>query len=159
MRVNHSGEICAQALYEGQASVARSEKVKKAMLESAKEETDHLNWCAERVAELGEKTSVLNPLWYGLSYGVGVSMGLLGDKWSLGFIAATEEGVCKHLQSHQRRLPQNDLKSKAIISEMEKEERTHGTKAFEYGGVSLPSSVKFAMNKLAKVMTSLSYYG
>jgi 3-demethoxyubiquinol 3-hydroxylase len=158
MRVNHAGEICAQALYQGHALTAHSALVREKMAQSAWEENDHLLWCAERVRELNGHTSYLNPCWYLGSLSIGVFAGLVGDRWSLGFVAETEHQVVRHLDSHLKRLPASDVKSRAIVDQMRKDEAHHATVAIETGAVELPLVVKRCMGSCAKVMTSLAYW-
>ena len=131
MRINHTGEVCAQALYAGQAATARLDEVRDSMDHAAQEEADHLAWCDERLKELDSHPSLLNPFWYGLSFGMGAIAGLAGDKWSLGFVAETEDQVCKHLEDHLTKLPEQDGKSKAILEQMIKDEMQHGETAKE----------------------------
>lgn len=157
MRVNHAGEIAAQALYHGQAVTARDEAVKQRLEQSAAEEGDHLTWCQTRVEELGEKTSLLSPFLYWGSFAIGATAGLAGDKWSLGFIKETEDQVIEHLQGHLEQLPVEDQKSRAVIEQMMIDEAHHGDKAVEAGGVPLPLPVKLWMRAASKVMTTLSY--
>ena len=157
MRINHSGEVCAQALYQGQALTARDPEVREAMQQSAQEEEDHLAWCEQRLTQLNSRTSYLNPLWYGLSFGIGATAGIIGDRWSLGFVAATEDQVCKHLQAHLEELPEQDGKSRAIIEQMLIDEAEHATKALEAGGVRFPAPVKKLMTSVSRVMTGLTY--
>ncbi len=157
MRVNHAGEVAAQALYHGQAVTARDVMVKQHLEQSAAEEGDHLAWCQERVEELGERTSLLGPFWYWGSFAIGATAGLAGDKWSLGFIKETEDQVIEHLQGHLRQLPAEDRKSRAIIEQMMRDEAEHGDKAVAAGGVPLPLPVKLWMRAASKVMTTLSY--
>jgi ubiquinone biosynthesis monooxygenase Coq7 len=159
MRVNHTGEICAQALYEGQALVARDGRVKAALLDAAREEEDHLAWCDERLGQLDSKPSVLNPVWYGLSYALGTATGLMGDKISLGFVAATEDQVCRHLESHLEELPVDDARSRVIVEQMHADEARHGTDARRAGGVEFPAPVKDIMSLISKLMTTTSYRG
>jgi ubiquinone biosynthesis monooxygenase Coq7 len=159
MRVNHTGEVCAQALYEGQALVARDGRVKASLLDAAREEEDHLAWCDERLDQLDSKPSVLNPLWYGLSYALGTATGLMGDKISLGFVAATEDQVCKHLESHLEELPVDDARSRVIVEQMHADEARHGTDARRAGGVEFPQPVKDAMTLISRLMTQTSYRG
>jgi ubiquinone biosynthesis monooxygenase Coq7 len=159
MRVNHTGEICAQALYEGQALVAKDGRVKAALLDAAREEEDHLAWCDERLNELDSRPSVLNPMWYGLSYALGAATGLMGDKISLGFVAATEDQVCEHLESHLEALPADDARSRVIVEQMRADEARHGSDARRAGGVEFPTPVKDAMSLLSKFMTETSYRG
>ncbi len=157
MRVNHAGEICAQALYQGQALTAKLPEVRQDMKHAADEEIDHLAWCEERIQQLGSHTSLLNPLWYGLSFGIGASAGFISDKISLGFVAATEEQVCKHLQSHMQHLPENDVKSRAIVETMLEDEAKHAHTALAAGGARFPAPVKGLMSLVSKAMTKTSY--
>jgi ubiquinone biosynthesis monooxygenase Coq7 len=158
MRVNHAGEVCAQALYQGQALTAKLPKVRYEMQQAAQEEVDHLVWCKERLDELNSHTSVLNPVWYGLSFGLGALAGAAGDKWSLGFVAATEERVCRHLKEHLKQLPERDRKSRLILQTMVEDEQRHGETAMQAGGAELPAPIKNAMTAVANVMTKSSYY-
>ena len=158
MRVNHCGEICAQALYQGQALTARNEEVKAALVQAAWEETEHLNWTETRIKELGGRTSFLNPLWYTSSLAIGALAGALGDKWNLGFLAETEHQVEKHLESHLERLPQQDEKSRAILEQMKIDEIHHANTALEHGGAPLPLPVKAAMQLSSKIMTKTAYW-
>jgi len=157
MRINHTGEVCAQALYQGQALTARLPKVREAMEHAASEEIDHLVWCEKRIRELGSSPSILNPLFYGLSFGVGAVAGLISDKVSLGFVAETEAQVCKHLDDHLQQLPDSDQKSRAILQQMREDEQRHATSAIEAGGMRFPTPVKLGMNLLSKVMTKSTY--
>ncbi len=157
MRINHTGEVCAQALYQGQALTARLPRVREAMEHAATEEIDHLVWCEQRIRELGSRPSILNPLFYGLSFGVGAVAGLISDKVSLGFVAETEEQVCKHLDEHMRQLPSTDQKSRAILQQMHEDEKRHATSALEAGGMRFPTPVKLGMTLLSKVMTKSTY--
>ncbi len=157
MRINHTGEVCAQALYQGQALTAKLPQVRAAMEQAAEEEIDHLVWCERRIRELGSRPSVLNPLFYGLSFGVGAVAGLISDKVSLGFVAATEDQVCKHLDDHLGQLPDEDRKSRAILEQMRVDEEHHATNALEAGGLRFPAPVKFGMTLLSKVMTKSTY--
>ena len=157
MRINHTGEVCAQALYQGQALTAKTETVKAAMQESAKEEEDHLAWCEERLTQLGSRPSYLNPLFYGLSLGIGAVAGAAGDKWSLGFVAATEDQVCQHLRDHLEQLPDDDLSTRAILEQMLVDEEHHGEKAIAYGGVAFNTPSKILMTGLSKLMTKATY--
>lgn len=157
MRINHTGEVCAQALYQGQAMTAKLPQVRDAMEEAAREEVDHLVWCEQRINDLGSHTSRLNPLFYGLSFGLGAAAGKISDQVSLGFVAATEEQVCKHLTEHMTRLPVQDEKSKAILLQMLEDEARHATTALEAGGHKFPLPVKLAMSGMAKVMTKTTY--
>lgn len=158
MRINHTGEVCAQALYQGQALTAKLPNVRSAMEHAAQEEIDHLAWCKQRLDELNSHTSYLNPLWYGLSFSIGAAAGLIGDKWSLGFVAATEDQVCQHLDSHLKQLPDQDEKSRAILEQMKEDEAKHATLALQAGGAEFPSSVKTLMSAVAKIMTKTTYY-
>jgi len=157
MRINHTGEVCAQALYQGQAMTARLPEVRDAMEEAAAEEVDHLVWCEERINELGSHTSRLNPAFYALSFGIGALAGKVSDKVSLGFVAATEEQVCKHLSQHMSSLPVQDEKSKAVLLQMLEDEARHATTAIEAGGARFPLPVKLGMTALSKVMTKATY--
>jgi ubiquinone biosynthesis monooxygenase Coq7 len=157
MRVNHAGEVCAQALYQGQAMTAQRSEVRKQMQEAATEENDHLLWCRQRLEELGGETSLLNPLWYTGSLLIGAATGLLGDKWSLGFLAETEHQVVKHLQSHLDRLPETDRKSSAILVQMKEDEARHKTCALQSGGSELPGPAKKLMTLMSRVMTMMAY--
>jgi ubiquinone biosynthesis monooxygenase Coq7 len=157
MRINHTGEVCAQALYQGQALTAKLPHVRKAMEHAADEEIDHLAWCEQRIRQLGSQPSVLNPLFYGLSFGVGAAAGLISDKVSLGFVAATEDQVVKHLDEHLLQLPAQDQKSRAILEQMRDDEEQHASSALQAGGLRFPAPVKFGMSLLAKVMTTTTY--
>lgn len=157
MRINHTGEVCAQALYQGQALTAKLPEVRAAMEHAAEEEIDHLAWCEQRIRELGSRPSLLNPLFYGLSFGVGALAGLVSDKVSLGFVAATEDQVVKHLDEHLQQIPAEDRKSRAILQQMKSDEQQHATTALEAGGLNFPAPVKFGMSLLAKVMTKSTY--
>jgi ubiquinone biosynthesis monooxygenase Coq7 len=157
MRVNHAGEIAAQGLYQGHAAVARDPLIEQQMQHAASEEFDHLAWCEQRLLELDETPSRLSPFWYTGAFAVGAISGMLGDKWSLGFIAETEKQVCAHLDSHLDRLPDQDARSRAIISKMYAEEKVHGESAIESGAAELPEPVQRLMGLLAKVMTTTAY--
>ena len=157
MRINHTGEVCAQALYQGQALTARLPQVRQAMEQAADEEIDPLAWCEQRIRQLGSHTSVLNPIFYGLSFGIGASAGLISDRISLGFVAATEDQVCKHLDDHLGQLPAGDEKSRAILEQMRDDEAQHSTAAIEAGGLRFPAPVKFGMSLVSKVMTKATY--
>lgn len=158
MRVNHSGEVCAQALYQGQALTARNPVAKAALEQAALEETEHLSWCETRIHELGSHTSYLNPLWYTGSLAIGALAGALGDKWNLGFLAETERQVERHLASHLARLPVADMKSRAIVEQMKTDEAQHASTAMEQGGVALPMPVKQGMQLTSKLMTQAAYW-
>ncbi len=157
MRVNHAGEVCAQALYQGQALVARRKDIRDKMNTASNEESDHLAWCQQRIEELGGHTSYLNPVWYAGSFVIGAATGLLGDKWSLGFLAETEAQVVKHLEGHLERLPADDTKSHAILEQMREDEAKHGTTATDAGGAELPEPVKRLMALASKIMTTTAY--
>ncbi|MGE8497685.1 MAG: 2-polyprenyl-3-methyl-6-methoxy-1,4-benzoquinone monooxygenase [Pseudomonas sp.] len=157
MRINHTGEVCAQALYQGQALTAKLPHIRAAMEHAAEEEIDHLAWCEQRIRQLGSHPSVLNPLFYGLSFGVGAVAGLISDKVSLGFVAATEDQVVKHLDEHLEQIPEHDEKSRAILEQMRIDEEQHSTSALEAGGLRFPAPVKFGMTLLSKVMTKSTY--
>ena len=156
MRVNHVGEVCAQALYQGQALTSRSAAVRDKMREAADEEIDHLDWCFKRIEQLDGHTSIMNPLWYLGSFTLGFSAGLVGDKWSLGFLAETEKQVVEHLESHLDRLPEEDTLSRAIVSQMAKDEAQHADMAMNNGAAELPDAIKQMMRMTARVMTSVS---
>ncbi|HTJ54654.1 MAG TPA: 2-polyprenyl-3-methyl-6-methoxy-1,4-benzoquinone monooxygenase [Nitrosospira sp.] len=158
MRVNHVGEICAQALYQGQALTARNREVQHTLERAAREETEHLAWTERRIAELSGRKSLLNPLWYGGSFAIGAFAGMLGDKWNLGFLAETERQVEAHLGGHLKRLPHHDQKSRAIVAQMQIDEAGHATTAVAHGGVDLPVPVKLAMKLGSKVMTQTAYW-
>lgn len=157
MRINHTGEVCAQALYQGQALTASLPDVREKMEQAAQEEVDHLVWCEQRIRELGSQPSLLNPLFYGLSFAIGASAGTFSDKVSLGFVAATEDQVCKHLDDHLQQIPDSDRKSRAILEQMRIDEAAHADSALEAGGYRFPTPVKFAMSLMAKVMTHTTY--
>jgi ubiquinone biosynthesis monooxygenase Coq7 len=158
MRINHAGEVAAQALYQGHATVARDKTIEQQMQRAADEEFDHLAWCEERIQELGEDVSKLSPFWYAGAYAIGAASGILGDKWSLGFIAETERQVCEHLDSHLDSLPAEDVKSRAIVEQMRDEEEEHGDNAKDAGAADLPTPVKRLMRMTAKVMTKTAYW-
>lgn len=158
MRVNHAGEIAAQALYQGHASVARDRDTERQMQRAADEEFDHLAWCEQRLQELGEAPSKLAPIWYAGAFMIGATSGILGDKWSLGFIAETERQVCEHLDSHLEGLPAEDVRSRAIVETMREEEQEHGENAINAGAAELPGPVKKLMQLTAKVMTRTAYW-
>ncbi len=157
MRVNHSGEVCAQALYQGQALTAKLPNVRKEMVEAASEEVDHLAWCEERIKALGSHTSILNPAWYAMSFGIGALAGLISDQVSLGFVAATEEQVCSHLKGHLESLAENDHKSRAIVNQMLVDEAKHAHTALAAGGIRFPGLIKSGMTLISKAMTQSSY--
>lgn len=157
MRINHTGEVCAQALYQGQALTAKLPDIREQMEQAAEEEVDHLVWCEQRIRELGSHTSVLNPLFYGLSFAIGAAAGAVSDKVSLGFVAATEEQVCKHLDDHLQQIPSSDRKSRAVLEQMRIDEEEHAASALEAGGYRFPAPIKLGMSLMAKVMTSSTY--
>ncbi len=158
MRVNHAGEVSAQALYQGQALTARLDKVRQSMERAALEENDHLAWTEQRLLELSSQKSILNPVWYCGSFAIGAIAGLLGDKWSLGFVAETEHQVIRHLDDHLQKLPENDARSEAILKQMKIDEAHHATVALEGGGAELPRPVKKLMAAMSRVMTTSAYY-
>ncbi len=157
MRVNHAGEVSAQALYQGQALTARLPGVRDKMERAAEEENDHLRWCEQRIDELGGHTSVLNPLWYTGSLAIGALAGWAGDQWSLGFIVETERQVVRHLEDHLERLPAADARSRAILLQMKDDEQHHATTALAAGGAPLPAPVRTLMSLTSKVMTTTAY--
>ncbi len=157
MRVNHSGEVCAQALYQGQALTAKLPQVRGEMEAAAAEEIDHLAWCEQRLRQLDSSPSVLNPLWYGMSFALGAGAGLVGDRVSLGFVAATEDQVCQHLRGHLQTLPAADNKSRAVVEQMLVDEAKHGQTALEAGGLRFPAPVRGLMRLVSKAMTKTSY--
>lgn len=158
MRVNHAGEVSAQALYQGQGLTARDPAIKASMQRSAQEEIDHLVWCRERLEALGGHRSYLDPIWYTGSFSLGLIAGMMGDKWSLGFVAETERQVVRHLDTHLARLPENDYKSRAILEQMREDESHHATVAMEAGAAELPETVKKLMGLCSKVMTRTAYW-
>ncbi len=158
MRVNHAGEICAQALYSGQAMFARDPKVRAALLAAGAEERDHLAWCRKRLDELGSRPSYLDPVWYAGSFTLGLVSGLTGDRWSLGFLAETEAQVEQHLQGHLDRLPREDDRSRAILEQMREDENRHGESGRSLGASELPAPVKLAMRGFSRVMTRTAYW-
>jgi ubiquinone biosynthesis monooxygenase Coq7 len=158
MRVNHVGEVCAQALYDAQALAARSPELRAAFEQAAREETDHLAWTEQRIRELGGRTSLLNPLWYGGAFAIGLAAARIGDRASLGFMAETERQVEQHLQGHLERLPEGDVASRAIVAQMKDDEVRHSETATELGGVALPLPVRMAMRMAARVMTRTAHY-
>jgi len=157
MRINHTGEVCAQALYAGQALTAKSHETIASMKHAAAEEVDHLAWCDERLTQLGSRPSLLNPIFYGLSFALGAAAGLAGDKWSLGFVAETERQVEEHLQNHLQEIPESDQKTKAIIKQMIIDEQQHGESAKAAGGKNLPNPIQLAMKTMAGVMKKATY--
>jgi len=157
MRVNHAGEVSAQGLYTGQALTARLPDVREKMERAALEENDHLAWCEQRLDELGSHKSLLNPVWYFGSLTIGAAAGVAGDKWSLGFVAETEHQVIRHLDEHLAKLPPQDEKSRAVLSQMKEDEAHHATVALQHGGAELPGPVKLMMRTTSKIMTTLAY--
>jgi ubiquinone biosynthesis monooxygenase Coq7 len=158
MRINHTGEVCAQALYQGQALTAKLPEVRQSMERAAQEENDHLAWCDSRLKALDNRKSLLNPFWYAGSFMIGAAAGLAGDKWSLGFVAETEHQVEDHLENHLKRLPPQDQKSRAVLEQMKEDEIHHATVALEAGGTELPGPIKLAMKLTSKLMTKSVYY-
>jgi ubiquinone biosynthesis monooxygenase Coq7 len=157
MRVNHTGEVCAQALYVGQAAVARDEATRTQLLDAAQEETDHLAWCRDRLRELDSRPSLLNPLWYAGSYAIGVAAGLRGDGWNLGFVVETERQVEAHLDEHLRQLPPEDLRSRAILETMKQDEARHADHAQAAGARALPPPIPRVMALASAVMKAVAY--
>lgn len=157
MRVNHVGEVCAQALYQSQKLVARNPEIRQMLDHSGQEEMDHLAWCETRLQELGSHTSYLNPIWYAGSFAIGLAAGLAGDKWSLGFVAETEKQVEDHLESHLEKLPVEDDRSRAIVDQMRIDEIEHGQAAISAGGATLPEPIQKLMQVMSKVMTTTAY--
>ncbi len=158
MRINHAGEVSAQALYQGQALTAKLPQVRDKMERAALEENDHLEWCERRVTELGSHTSLLNPLWYSGSLAIGALAGKIGDKWSLGFVAETERQVISHLEEHLEQIPEKDTRSRKILEQMKEDEAHHGNMAVEAGGAELPAPIKGIMKITSKVMTKTAYW-
>lgn len=158
MRINHAGEVSAQALYQGQALTARDPATKAAMEHAAAEENDHLVWCEDRLKELGAETSKLNPIFHAGSFAIGALAGMVSDKVSLGFVAETEHQVVKHLDQHLQRLPENDEKSRQILEQMKQDEAEHGEAAIHAGGVELPLPIKKLMQQTSKIMTRTAYW-
>jgi len=158
MRVNHTGEICAQALYQGQALTARNPRARSALEQAAREETEHLAWTERRIEELGGRKSLLNPVFYAGSFAIGAAAGLIGDRWNLGFLAETERQVVTHLEGHLQRLPVEDGRSRAIVEHMKDDEARHATSAVSHGAAELPEPAKAAMRLSSKVMTETAYW-
>jgi len=156
MRVNHAGEVCAQALYQGQALTARDPATRVAMEQAAQDEVDHLAWCEQRLAELDASPSLLNPIWYAGSFAIGSIAGLVGDRWSLGFLAETERQVVDHLAGHLDRLPDEDHRTRRIIEQMREDEAQHGAGAVAAGGAELPAPITTMMRAVARVMTTVA---
>ena len=158
MRINHVGEVCAQALYSGQAFTSHNAQTVKSLQHAANEETDHLAWCEARINELGGRKSLLNPVWYIGSFALGATAGLMNDKWNLGFLAETEQQVSHHLDSHLSKLSDEDIKTRTIVSQMQQDEAAHAAEAKQLGGSDLPQPVKLGMKFASKIMTSTAYY-
>lgn len=158
MRVNHAGEVAAQGLYQGHAAVTRDPSIEDQMQRAADEELDHLAWCEQRLQELGSGTSRLNPVWYGGAFAIGAASGILGDRWSLGFIEETERQVVQHLTGHLDRLPANDAKSRAIVHKMREEEALHGANARNAGAFDLPTPIRRIMRLTSRIMTGTAYW-
>ena len=158
MRVNHAGEVCAQALYQGQALTARNPVAKDALDQAAREETEHLAWTERRIEALGGRRSLLNPLWYAGSFAIGAAAGVLGDRWNLGFLAETERQVVNHLEGHLQRMPANDTKSRAILEQMRDDEARHATSALKHGAAELPPPARFAMRIASRIMTRTAHW-
>lgn len=157
MRVNNAGEVAAQGLYRGQAATARQPHVQQNLLEAAAEENEHLNWCQTRLQELGARRSLLDPAWYLGSFAIGFSAGMIGDKWSLGFVEETEKQVTEHLQKHLDQLPQQDTRSQSILNQMQQDEMRHAVNARDAGAADLPGAIKKAMTLVSRIMTSAAY--
>jgi ubiquinone biosynthesis monooxygenase Coq7 len=158
MRVNHVGEICAQALYQSQALTARDKETRESMQKAAQEEIDHLAWCEQRIEELGGRKSLLNPIWYAGSFAIGTAAGIAGDRWNLGFVAETEKLVVSHLDGHLGKLPENDLRSREVVEQMKTDEGRHAEQAIEAGAADLPPPVKRLMQCASKIMTNTAYW-
>lgn len=158
MRINHTGEVCAQALYQGQALTAKLPDIRDAMERAAREENDHLEWCEGRLKKLDSRPSYLNPFWYAGSFVMGATAGLIGDKWSLGFVTETENQVVRHLDKHLEQLSEQDTKSRAILKQMKIDEQHHATTALEAGAAELPEPVKKLMSFTSKIMTKTVYW-
>ena len=157
MRVNHCGEVCAQALYQGQALASGNAELKRALEQAAREEEDHLAWAEQRIEELGGRTSLLNPLWYAGSFAIGALAGALGDRWNLAFLAETERQVEEHLAGHLKALPEDDHRTRAVVEAMRADEARHRESALRLGAAELPAPVKRAMRLASKVMTTVAY--
>jgi 3-demethoxyubiquinol 3-hydroxylase len=158
MRINHVGEVCAQALYSGQALTSKNPNIVKALAHAAAEETDHLAWCEARINELGGRKSMLNPLWYAGSFTLGAVAGAMGDKWNLGFLAETEKQVSNHLQNHLNQLDETDIKTRTIVEQMQQDEAGHAAEATQLGAAELPAPVKAGMQMMSTIMTKTAYY-
>ena len=158
MRINHTGEVCAQALYQGQALTARNPEIRATLASAASEEQDHLAWCEDRLSELGGRKSILNPIMYGGSFALGALSGLLGDRWNMAFLAETERQVEGHLSNHLDRLPVSDAKSRAVLEQMRRDESAHAVTAQNHGAADMPEPVKVAMRAVSQVMKSTTYW-
>lgn len=158
MRINHAGEICAQALYHGQGMVSKSLEIQEKMQQAAQEEGHHLAWCKQRLDELNSHVSYLNPVWYAGSFCIGMVAGMVGDEWSLGFVAETERQVIHHLEGHLQTLPSNDKRSYAILQRMERDEALHRDEAIRLGARELPGPIKHAMSLVSKIMVKTAYW-
>jgi len=158
MRVNHVGEICAQALYQSQALTTRDKRTREQMQTAAREEVDHLAWCERRIEELGARKSLLNPLWYAGAFSIGALAGLAGERWNLGFVAETEKQVVRHLEEHLGRLPQNDRRSREVVSRMKEDEAHHAESAIAAGAAELPAPIKALMKIASTVMTRIAHW-
>jgi ubiquinone biosynthesis monooxygenase Coq7 len=158
MRINHVGEVCAQALYSGQAFTSRNPQTVEALKHAAAEETDHLAWCEARINELGGRKSLFNPIWYTSSFTLGAIAGVIGDKWNLGFLAETEQQVSAHLASHLDKLPNEDIKTRRIVEQMHQDEMSHAQEAKNLGAAELPEAAKISMKIASKIMTTTAYY-
>lgn len=156
MRVNHAGEMAAQALYQGQSLIARDKSLQGKLYQASVEESDHLNWCRTRLEELGEKPSLFDPLWYAGSFAIGITAGAFGDRWNLGFLAETEKKVVRHLDAHLQSFPGDDVRSRAIVAQMKIDEQGHADLADALGAAKLPGAVQSLMQVTSKVMTSLA---
>ena len=158
MRINHVGEICAQALYQSQALTSRSPEIRKKMKQASEEEIDHLAWCEQRLGELGGRKSYLNPIWYAGSFAIGTAAGLAGDKWNLGFVAETEKQVVEHLDGHLGKLPKSDVRSREVVSQMKEDEAKHAEEAVDAGAAELPPPVRSLMKIASGIMTRTAYW-
>lgn len=158
MRINHVGEVCAQALYSGQALTSKNPRIVSALKHAANEETDHLAWCEARISDLGGRKSLLNPLWYAGSFTLGAAAGALGDQWNLGFLAETEKQVSEHLQNHLQQLSIDDIKTRTIVAQMQQDEAAHAQEARALGAADLSAPVKMGMKIASKIMTNTAYY-
>jgi 3-demethoxyubiquinol 3-hydroxylase len=158
MRINHTGEVCAQGLYQGQALTAHLPEVRAKMERSAQEENDHLAWCEDRIEALGDRKSLLNPLWYAGSFAIGAAAGLAGDRWSLGFVVETERQVESHLDDHLEQVPDHDAKDRAVLEQMKADEVHHAEVARAAGGADLPAPIRWGMRLASKVMTGTVYW-